>query len=241
MAGGLSKTGFLPINMWIVVSAVIIYRYYAGFPSPTGGFDSRLPLMAKKNQLPVARAFTAFSKKFSRSFQATDNSKPNIVHEDEILQKKIDAKEAEYRASIISKYQAYSDPYHTYGKKSPEAAAIAEDEANLVKAYSLFKAVREANLSIGDLSTFITVKKVESPLTSRECYTIGKNFIYLQCWLIYEQGARDFIPEIVEIEENMETRYELQFSPLKNYNFDYKDKEVIAIIESVYHPSQKKS
>ena len=196
--------------------------------------------MAKKNQLPVARAFTAFSEKFSRSFQSRDNSRPNIVHEDEIIQKKFDAKEAEYRASIIAKYQGYSDPYHTYGKKSAEAQAIAEDEANLVKAYSLFKAVREANLSIGDLSTFINVKEIQSPLTERECYTIGKNFIYLQCWLIYEQGARDFIPELEEIEEDMQTTYHLHFVPLKNYEFNYKDNEVIAIIESVYHPSNKK-
>lgn len=196
--------------------------------------------MAKKNQLPVARAFTAFSEKFSRSFQSRDNSRPNIVHEDEIIQKKFDAKEAEYRASIIAKYQGYSDPYHTYGKKSAEAQAIAEDEANLVKAYSLFKAVREANLSIGDLSTFINVKEIQSPLTERECYTIGKNFIYLQCWLIYEQGARDFIPELEEIEVDMQTTYHLHFVPLKNYEFNYKDKEVIAIIESVYHPSNKK-
>ncbi len=191
--------------------------------------------MARKSKLPVARAFTAFSEKFSRSFQSEDKSKPNIVHEDEILQKKIDAKEAEYRASVIAKYQAYSDPYHTFGKKSSEAQAIAEDEANLLKAYSLFKAVREANMTIGDLSTSINVKEVQSPLTSRECYTIGKNLIYLQCWLIYEQGARDFIPVIEEKEEDMQTTYHLQFLPLKTYAFDYKDKEVIAIIESVYH------
>ncbi|MBR7080224.1 MAG: hypothetical protein IKI40_06855, partial [Treponema sp.] len=71
-------------------------------------------------------------------------------------------------------------------------------------------------------------------------YTIGKNFIYLQCWLIYEQGARDFIPELEEIEVDMQTTYHLHFVPLKNYEFNYKDKEVIAIIESVYHPSNKK-
>ena len=196
--------------------------------------------MAKKNQLPVARAFAAFSSKFSRSFQSRDNSKPNIVHEDEILQKKIDAKEEEYRAQVIAKYQAYSDPYHTYGKKSPEAQALAEDEENLVKAYSLFKAVREANLGIGDLATFVDVKEIQSPLTSRECYTIGKNFIYLQCWLIYEQGSRDFIPEFFEVEEDLQTTYHLHFVPLKTYAFDYKDKEIIGIIESVYHPSKKK-
>ncbi|MBQ2547815.1 MAG: hypothetical protein II558_02810, partial [Treponema sp.] len=60
-------------------------------------------------------------------------------------------------------------------------------------------------------------------------------FIYLQCWLIYSQNIRDFVPNLVEIQEKLGTFYALEFVPAKNYSFNFQDKEVLGIIQAAYH------
>ncbi len=187
----------------------------------------------KKNGT-AAEAFGAFAKKFLKSSQYNDNSKPNIVYEDDIIQRKINAKEDDYKALIISSYSKYLNPFRVLGKNSPLAQAIDTDEKNLLKAYNLFKAVHDANLSIGDTNTFVKIPDIHSPLTNRDCYTSGGEFIYLQCWLMFAQNIKDFIPELVAVEENFQTHYVLQFSQTKNYGWSFQDKEVLAAIQSAY-------
>lgn len=187
-----------------------------------------------KKTSTAAEAFGAFAKKFLKSSQYNDQSKVNIVYEDDIIQNKINAKEEDYRTLIISSYSKYLNPYRVLGKNSSMAQAIDNDEKNLLKAYKLFKAVQEANTSIGDINTFVNIPNIHSPLTERQCYTEGGEFIYLQCWLMFSQNIKDFIPELVAVQENFQTRYVLQFSLTKNYGWSFQDKEVLATIQSAY-------
>ncbi len=192
--------------------------------------------MAKRDKRQVAQAFRNFSSIFTRSTQAQDDSALNIDRDDELLQKKINSREQEYMRAILSSYAKYMNPYRALGKNSREAAVISGDEDNLLRAYNLFKAVNEANRKIGDSETFINIGFVESPLTSKQAYTSGGEFIYLQCWLIYEQGARDFIPVIEEVEERMVITNRLRFVPLRTFSFSFQDREVIRAVEEAYHP-----
>ncbi len=192
--------------------------------------------MAKENKRQVAQAFRNFTQVFSRSTQAKDNSAPNIDYEDDLLQKKINSREQEYRKAILTSYMRYMNPFRTLGKTSREAAVINEDETNLLKAYNLFKAINEANRKIGDAETFVNIGFVESPLTKKDAYTSGGDLIYLQCWLIFEQGVRDYIPVIEEVEEKMVITNRLRFVPLRTFSFSFQDREVIAAIEEAYHP-----
>ena len=189
--------------------------------------------MAEK--MTAGQAFSAFAKKFARSTQAQDNSALEVFHEDSFLQQKINAKEQDYNAAILSSYAKYLNPFRILGKNSRQAELISLDEKNLLKAYNVFKAVREINATVGDTSTFIKTDKVESPLVLQEAYTTGGEFIYLQCWLRFSQKATDFVPELVAVQENLQTHYILQFSPLKSFGWSFQDKEVIAAIESAYH------
>ncbi len=216
----LSKAGILPI-----IGRVLVY--------PENRTEE---IMAKENKRQVAQAFRNFTQVFSRSTQAQDNSAPNIDYEDDLLQKKINSREQEYRRAILTSYSRYMNPFRALGKSSREAAAITEDENNLLKAYNLFKAFYEANHKIGDAETFISIGFVESPLTKKDAYTSGDDFIYLQCWLIFEQRVRDFIPVIEEVEEKMVITNRLKFVPLRTFSFSFEEREVIAAIEETYHP-----
>lgn len=191
--------------------------------------------MAEKDgRKSAAQAFSDFTKVFKRSVQSKDNSKPNIVYEDEILQKKINAREQDFNLAVLASYKKYLNPFRTFGK-TQQAETIDNDEKNLLKAYNLFKAVRDANASIGDMNTFADIKYIHSPLTQRDCYTSGGEFIYLQCWLMFAQNITDYVPNFVEFEENYSTVYKLEFVPQKNYTFAFDDKEVMAAIKSAYH------
>lgn len=189
--------------------------------------------MTEKRQT-VGQAFDDFAKKFRRSSQFSDGSKPNIIYEDDLVQKKINATEDAFRKTVVSSYAKYLNPFKVYGRNSAQAKEISEDEENLVRAYNLFKAVKEANLSYGTDDTFIKTSKISSPLTSKNIYTAGGEFLYLQCWLIQARNVRDYIPELVEHEENFQTVYSLEFYPLRSYKFDRRDKEIIAVLQETY-------
>ena len=192
--------------------------------------------MTNKIRPKVAGAFNSFSEKFFRSAQYLDGSVLDLQREDDLLQKKVYEKEKDYKKSIITAYSRFMNPFRALGKKSREAQEISEDEENLLKAYNLFKTVKNANAEIGDGSTFISVSEIKSPLTEKLRYTSGGDFIYLQCWLIYEQGIRDYVPCIEEKEEHLGTFYTLDFVPFRSFNFSWQEREVIAAIEEAFHP-----
>lgn len=176
-----------------------------------------------------------FSKKLSRSTQLLDSADIDLQREDELLQKKVYEKEKDYQKSIIAAYSRFMNPLRVLGKNSREAQEIVEDEQSLLRAYNLFKAVKESNETLGDGSTFIKVSEIKCPLTEKLRYTEGGDFIYLQCWLIYEQGIKDYVPYFEEVEDRLETSYRLEFSPRRSYSFGWQEREVVAAIESAFH------
>ncbi len=190
---------------------------------------------SKKATLGIIKSVSAFSKKMERFMAANPEGKPShTLSADEIRQKKIDYHEQDYRASVAEAYKKYKFPYKTLGE-TPEADAINGEEQHLLAAYNLFKAVQEANRQFSVQGTYIRDNVVSCALCDMEQYTLGDNFIYLQCWLYFEQKAKDFFPFM---SVNPDASYTLKFAPLKDYRFNYKDKEVFAIIKQCYYPTE---
>ncbi len=182
----------------------------------------------------VAKAFNVFDKILARSTQKLDGADIDLQRSDSLLQKKIDEREKDCQRSIVASYSRFQNPFRVLGKNSREAQSIEEDKQNLLKAYKLFKVIKEANQKIGDGETFLNVVDLKSPLTQKLRYTSGDDFIYLQCWLIYENGIRDYVPSLVEVEDRLETGYKLEFVPFRRYEFSWNEKEVIAAIEDAF-------
>ena len=178
----------------------------------------------------VSDAVNAFSKIFAR-FQKSGGEVQKRKTEDEILQEKINSNENARKQSVSKTYKIYKDPFGALGTSSDRARAIYDDEQNLLKAYNLFKAVSEAVKSKSDKETFVSSFEIESPLSRKNSYTFGGNFIYLICWLKFEEGIGDFVPVFRESGKS----YKLRFVPASEFRFENSDTELIAIIKEIFY------
>lgn len=175
-------------------------------------------------------ATNAFAQKLAR-FQKSGSELPKRKTEDEILQEKIDANESARKQSVAKSYKIYKDPFGALGKASDRARAIYEDEQNLLKAYKLFKSVKEAAESKSDRDTFVSSFEIESPLAKKNAYTFGCSLIYLICWLKFEEGVGDYFPVFEESEKS----YRLKFVPASDYRFDPSDSDLISMVKEIFY------
>lgn len=178
----------------------------------------------------ISDVFSNFAKKLSR-FNQSGQDLPKRKTEDDILQDKINAGEAGRKQAVSKTYKIYKDPFGVLGKTSDRARAIYDDEQNLLKAYKLFKAVKEACVEKSDKETFISSFELESPLAKKSSYTMSGNFIYLICWLMFEEGISDFVPVLEEISNS----HKLKFLLSENYHFDSNDSDLIRIVREVFY------
>lgn len=180
----------------------------------------------------IASAFSAFGKKLSR-FVQSDESAPDLPpRADELTQRKIMEADEAFSAAVVKTYAKYRFPYQELGEHSQEARSIARDEDALLAAYRLFCAVREANDQFGTDQTHIKDDVIASPLANKTAYTQGGDFVYLQCWLRYEQGVTDVVPQFAQDKAGA---YLLQFVPPTAFRADYKTKEITAVIQDAFY------
>ncbi len=178
----------------------------------------------------LSDAVSAFSKRFAR-FSKTTQERTVPKRDDEFLQEKINAGEAGRREAVSRTYRVFKDPFGVLGTSSNRAHALHEDEQNLLRAYRLFKAVKEAAESKGDKETFVSSFSIESPLPKKNAYTFGGEFIYLSCWLRFEQGATDFIPVLKE--EN--NSWQLTFASSSIHRYERADSELIKMVKECFY------
>ncbi len=192
----------------------------------------------KNSSLRIIRAVSAFSEKLSRFSNASPNGRPNTpIRDDEMRQKKVDYHEEEYKLAVVGKYKNYNFPYKSLGSNSNAADELVKDEERMYSAYNLFKAVYEANKEFGKYETRIMDNVIKTPLTEKEQYTTGDEFPYLQCWLYFEKKARDFIPYMsVGLDGST---YTLKFMNARDYRWDYKTKELFAVVHRNFYPNEK--
>ena len=182
----------------------------------------------------ISSALSAFSKKFSRFTRANPSASPNLPPgAEEDIQRRIMERDEAFSAEVIRTYTKYRFPYKTLGENSVEAAAIKNDEDALMAAYNLFKAVLAANEEFGTEQTRIRDDVIASPLVHKTAYTQGDDFVFLQCWLMYEQKIGDYVPLFAQ---NKDGSYILHFEAASSYHADYKKKEILAVIQEEFYP-----
>ena len=180
----------------------------------------------------VYEAINNFSKKFAKFKAQAEPERIKTTSRDEILQEQINRQEERYEFAVIGSYNVYKSPLVALGKNSARGKSIDEDEQSLLKAYKLFKAVNDANTSTGDKTTFISKVEIESPIAKKDSYVRGGQFIFLQCWLLFEQRVEDFVPVL---EEDRNGYFHLRFHPQNEVKLSAKDKELIEKVREAFY------
>ena len=200
--------------------------------------ENRKVNQKKVNSLKLPRVFNALEDKLALFKASNPNGTPAApMRADEIRQKKIDYYEEEFKLAVAGNYRKYRFPYKTLGERSAEADSLTCDEERILAAYNLYKAVREANASFGVYETRIADDVIRTPRTWMEQYTTGDEFVYLRAWLYFEKRAKDFIPYMFL--QDGGSNYILRFMSAAEYRWNYKDKEVFAIIQAAFYPTDQ--
>ncbi len=180
----------------------------------------------------LADAISSFSQKFARFSGQAAQERNLPPTENTILQGQINDREERMKSAVLGTYKIYKSPFEALGKDSNRALAIDSDEQLLLKAYNLYEAVANVNSEKSDDTTCLRHIEISTPLSEKYSYTSGGQFVYLLCWLMFEQNKKEFIPEFVEFESG---KFALKFFPGEKYEFDQKMREVIGIIESNFY------
>ncbi len=180
----------------------------------------------------LSQAVSSFSQKFSRFRKSPGAERTVPQSENEVIQRQLRERIQRLTASVAATYRIYKSPFEALGKNSDRAAGIDRDEQQLLKAYNLYKSVLDIQKEDeeGD-GTFISRVEIATPLKDKAGYTSGGQFIYLVCWLHFEQGMSEFIPFFTE----KDGAYSLAFARNENFEFEEHDKEIFEIIRQEFY------
>ena len=176
-----------------------------------------------EKKLSRTKVITDFTKKIKR-FKKYGGVEPDLLKKPE----KIETEQKEFSKEQLEKnatetFKKFLSPYEVFGKGSAIANQLEKDKANIISAYNLHKAITQLNQQTENQDTFIRHFTMETPLTKRDRYTIGEDFVYLQSWftMIYCKNNPDFIP-VLEKDEKIST-WKLYFLPKEQYHPTEKD------------------
>jgi hypothetical protein len=182
----------------------------------------------------IAEVFSNFSKKFTRFNNSPDAKRIVPPSKDSYYEEKIREMGDKLRLSAVSTYKIYRSPFEALGQDSERALSIDRDEQNLLKAYNLYKSCMDIDKANQDEIGATHIKNVEiaSPLADKASYTQGGQFIYLLCWLYFEQNKQDFFPFFYDSENH----HVISFSPSSKFQFtDSREKEIFEIIRTEFY------
>ncbi len=184
----------------------------------------------------IQDVLSSFSQKLSRFNKSPDSVRVSSQQraKTEYLEEKIRERADRLRSSVVSTYKIYRAPLEALGEKSDRAASIDRDEQALLKAYNLYKSCMDIDKENQDEIGATHIKNVElySPLADKASYTTGGQFIYLLCWLYFEQNCQEFMPFFKEIESH----FVLCFSRSDGFQFaDPHEKEIFELVKSEFY------
>ncbi|MBO5137157.1 MAG: hypothetical protein J6B81_01475 [Spirochaetaceae bacterium] len=183
----------------------------------------------------LGQAISNFETKFKRYIASDGNMTPKLQkNKSDSKYYSLDDKER-YKKSVIENYKKFIAPFQVFGKSSAIADQLERDKTNLMAAFNLYKSVHELNQQFGSTETYIKSIDLETPLTHRDRYTKGGEFIYLQCWFIYECKQKELVPQLTQNEQNGIWR--LSFVPEERKHVTAQDLEVEAIIQECFYPT----
>ncbi len=184
------------------------------------------------DRLSVMSAFSAFQKKFSRFTKSEEGERLAPVRKDKVLQQEITDREERYENAVSNSYRIYKSPFEALGRNSSRAKAIDDDEQSVLKAYDLYKSIIELNEKKGDEHTFIAKYELENLIARKDSYTRGGQLVYLQCWLMFEQGITDYVPVLEEIKPG---KFQLRFVDGETFRFPQTVLEQVEMIKRIYY------
>ena len=176
---------------------------------------------------------SSFSQKLSRFNKSSSAQRVVQPSKDSYYEEKLRERGERLHASVVSTYKIYRSPFESLGGQSDRAASLDKDEQNLLKAYNLYKACMDIDKENQDEIGATHIKTVElySPLADKASYTSGGQFIYLLCWLFFEQDCQEYIPFFNENENH----HSLAFAKSDSFSFDAHDREIFEIIKAEFY------
>lgn len=178
------------------------------------------------------KVITDFTKKIKR-FKKYGGVEPDFLnHEEKKETPKPELSKEQLEKIAKETFKKFISPYEVFGKGSAIANQLEKDKANIVSAYNLHKSITELNQKSENQDTFVRNFTIDTPLTKRDRYTLGEDFIYLQLWFIifHCKNNPDFIP-ILEKEEKINS-WKLYFIQKEFFHPNPKELEIQEIILS---------
>ena len=185
-------------------------------------------------QQNIAEVFSNFSQKLARFNKSPDAQRVVSPSKNSYYEEKLRERGEKLRSSVMQTYKIFRSPFEALGEQSDRAASIDRDEQNLLKAYNLYKSCMDIDKENQDEVGQTHIKNVElySPLADKASYTQGGQFIYLLCWLYFEQNCQEFMPFFKETESHCV----LCFTESENFQFsDPHEKEIFELVKTEFY------
>ena len=193
-----------------------------------------------ENKQTLGTAVSNFEQQFKR-FQDSGNKPPEFL-----LPKKRAAaaitgmapsgKRVSGKKIVLESYRQLLAPEQRFGDFSAIAQQLEDDKKLLVQAYDLFVAMVDLNRQLGDEQTCISDFIITSPLTQRERYTVGKDFVFLQFWLQWEAKRTDYVP-VLRLARGL-PGWQLIFIPSGNFSWTDGEQAVVQLLEEEFYKNK---
>ena len=181
-----------------------------------------------EKKLNVYKAVMDFQEKFRRFSGAVEKAEPRVQKSGEtLLEERIEQRQKEFEHAVIASYNRFCA---NAASEDPENAVRADCQ-NLLAAYNLYKAVREAENQFANEHTAVKKDFLISSLCQKAEYTSGDDFVYLKAWLYFNQNIRDLVPFFALDERGT---YNLSFVPERLVKFTLREKEIFSIIAGIH-------
>ena len=187
-----------------------------------------------ENKQTLGNAISNFEQQFKR-FQDSGNKPPEfLLPKKRATAKALDMeKSRKGRKSSLLAYRQLLHPAESFGDFSAIAQQLEDDKKLLVQAYDLFVALVDVNRQLGDKDTFIADFTIASPLTQRERYTTGSDFVFLQFWLQWEAKRTDYVP-VLRLARG-QPGWQLVFIPSGSFSWTDWELNVVQLLEEEFY------
>ena len=177
----------------------------------------------------IQETIAQFEKKLKR-FLDGNNTRIQEKSPNQNLSEIIKEQERIEQKQVIETYKKFLNPFQVLGKDSPIAQQLEKDKENLTIAFQTFEKISQLNTELENTGTQISHYRIESPLTTRERYTQGKDFIYLQFWFLKEKNP-NFVPIFEDISES---KKQLNFVKHEEFHHTGKEREIFVLLQNTF-------
>ena len=193
-----------------------------------------------ENKQTLGSAISNFEQQFKR-FQDSGNNPPEFLLPKKraaasIAQRAPSGKGTSGKKIVLETYRQLLAPEQSFGEFSAIAQQLEDDKKLLVQAYDLFVAMVDVNRQLGDEATYISDFIITSPLTQRERYTVGKDFVFLQFWLQWEAKRADYVP-VLRLARDL-PGWQLIFIRSGNFSWTDGEQAVVQLLEEEFYKNK---